>query len=296
MGIGNATGMSVREALFSLAHYPSWGSETPLRPEAFRPPSSYSLPLMGIGNADENHPGDWGGPLSLPLMGIGNPWSSGCRRIPPISHYPSWGSETRGRTPPRQPPLQAHYPSWGSETPVRGESAVTRLPTFSLPLMGIGNRRRGCRSSRRRRRSLPLMGIGNTPMAIGWCLMAIASLPLMGIGNRSESGPHIQPGNLITPHGDRKLGCQLDRNEQPSILITPHGDRKRSWRSCGRQHGGYSLPLMGIGNPNTFCPSTRPPCSLPLMGIGNPYLQKPTRALRSSYAETTLPPCPNAVS
>ena len=142
MGIGN--GQVTRLIGFPrTAHYPSWGSETgadllynPAQPLKLITPhgdrkhlrqtmrhhqdASYSLPLMGIGNA-----------LSPALL-IG---------ASPDSHYPSWGSETISAPP--------WCPKGGDNSlPLMGigntPAGLVRSDTgaVSLPLMGIGNQRR----------------------------------------------------------------------------------------------------------------------------------------------------------
>ena len=106
---------------------------------------------MGIGNWTIRRKAYPGGRrcVSLPLMGIGN-WGislARCiKRLPFVTHYPSWGLETTvgtsGET--SSPPDSTHYPSWGLETvTLRVRYSMPRLLIDSLPLMGIGNARIG---------------------------------------------------------------------------------------------------------------------------------------------------------
>ena len=129
------------------AHYPSWGSETS---EGSMLVAGMPPHLLITPHGDRKHArgtlrrNDHAG--SLPLMGIGNAQCVG-------HQWPPW----RGRG--------THYPSWGSETPAALNVARTPAPEISgssLPLMGIGNRRRRSVASRPTSDvSLPLMGIGN---------------------------------------------------------------------------------------------------------------------------------------
>ena len=140
-----------------------------------------SLPLMGIGNLTQGHHQELGLYNSLPLMGIGNRSASSCSSRRPRTHYPSWGSETPGRSP---------------------TSAGGRC---SLPLMGIGN----LFEPQRRREGLVLItphGDRKPAGVMGRVTgHSLRSLPLMGIGNRERRPAGRPDGNpLITPHGDRK--------------------------------------------------------------------------------------------
>ena len=95
----------------------------------------------------------------------------------------------------------AHYPSWGLGTRGRGVGFVLAADV-SLPLMGIGNRRRyGV---------LALTGMSLITPHGDWEPGAepgkarpIVSLPLMGIGNPVVAdGAVALACRLITPHGD----------------------------------------------------------------------------------------------
>ena len=98
-------------------HYPSWGSGTGVD-SALKRGTDNSLPLMGIGNTPQDATLDnMALFLSLPLMGIGNPTLRSCAAATSRSHYPSWGSGTRRRTPPSTTwRSSSHYPSWGLGT------------------------------------------------------------------------------------------------------------------------------------------------------------------------------------
>ena len=179
MGIGNPVASNAGVSI-SGAHYPSWGSETAVAVVRTEKPFALITP-HGDRKLRESQRRRSVLLDSLPLMGIGNSRTSGTLARAASAHYPSWGSETPGRSarprsssrlitphgdrkpgatrprpPCRTPP---HYPSWGSEThPQRALNAAWRLT--SLPLMGIGNHGtphvHGLRPA-----SLPLMGIGN---------------------------------------------------------------------------------------------------------------------------------------
>ena len=279
------------------AHYPSWGSET------------RSWACRGRRSAGTHYP-SWGSETGVSPPGRCDEY---------ISHYPSWGSETGGWVPGGDRRI-SHYPSWGSETRAdrRRETAKNQLITPH--------------GDRKPPRVFPAMMLSTVPLITphgdrkrvaerhargdGVC----CSLPLMGIGNLFDPDRQVaQLHLLITPHGDRKHAAGAALNFDVPLLITPHGDRKPRIRCLPCRPTTASLPLMGIGNPDSRkLPPETSASSLPLMGIGNscscwrspsehqllitphgdrkPYLQKPTRALRSSYAQTTLPPCPNAVS
>ena len=128
---------------------------------------------------------------------------------------------------------------------------------FSLPLMGIVNQSRSAiaLTSRSSDSSLPLMGIVNSRGMMIPVMSVNRSLPLMGIVN----GQVLPPGgiavgtDLITPHGDRKLGFESNGFRLPPMET--------------------SLPLMGIVNcwVVTSMRDAREsaPASLPLMGIVN---------------------------
>ena len=113
---------------------------------------------------------------SLPLMGIGND-----RSLHP-SHYPSWGSETRGLAEGPAGTRSAHYPSWGSET-----GAVQRELDYlkrSLPLMGIGNAGRSTLFPGSLPAHYPSWGSETNKEIPNLGRYENDSLPLMGIGNR----------------------------------------------------------------------------------------------------------------
>ena len=101
------------------------------------------------------------------------------------------------------------------------------------------------------------------------------SLPLMGIENDAvgTAGPTAEAGDLITPHGDRKLCDEVCRRHRRrhGHLITPHGDRKPpTFRRSSSYRNCLSLPLMGIENASLlFVGAGTAVCSLPLMGIEN---------------------------
>ena len=100
-----------------------------------------------------------------------------------MSHYPSWGSETKSRAAVRTAATATHYPSWGSETASHTNGQAGK--GISLPLMGIGNRNR-----------------------LGFFRSGYQTLITPhGDRKRWSSRPRWQaPSALITPHGDRKLG------------------------------------------------------------------------------------------
>ena len=172
-------------------------------------------------------------PDSLPLMGIGNlQQTTFGARTSHSTHYPSWGSETGGRSaddakshallitphgdrklgrrPTHEYPPSPHYPSWGSETGAEGRRRAPG-PVLITP---HGDRK---------------------PDRDGWRAgVALAgSLPLMGIGNPGHRPGHVRQAlPLITPHGDRK-----HYSADQAVRI--------GWAS------EHSLPLMGIGNAAT---------------------------------------------
>ncbi len=146
--------------------------------------------------------------------------------------------------------------------------------------MGIGNSAAPLSHASSLDHSLPLMGIGNIPFRRG----GRPAIPILITphGDR-ELGQHssacleyiyrlITPHGdreldiltvsrfavatiLITPHGDREPLAVLAINTGRPFLITPHGDRERHLPRGRPYDLGFSLPLMGIGNP------TRPLCS-----------------------------------
>ena len=211
-----------------------------------------------------------------------------------MSHYPSWGSETRSGRARASLPRTAHYPSMGIGT----ASSSRRRPGCSDLITPHGDRK---------------------PQSTGFSVRSTPiSLPLMGIGNFETSGPaQARAQRLITPHGDRKRGVgpvdvdaaglitphgdrkprdrkragrwrpaaprgrshypswgsetpQRDRDgRQPVNLITPHGDRKRS-PALGRiPASAPHYPSWGSETCDSHRLPAATPHSLPLMGIGN---------------------------
>ena len=140
---------------------------------------------------------------------------------------------------------------------------ATFIPSFSLPLMEIGNRQGVLRPRVRDRHRV--------------------SLPLMRIGTHDQAlRPRLLILDLISPHGDRKLPSSMQ-----SVCCTP--SHYPSWgsetlhrrRLVDRGHRIISLPLMGIENTSdTISGSASNRNSLPLMGIGN------TDAMDVRYATT----------
>ena len=156
-------------------HYPSWGSETTYRRGVTRDLDRASLPLMGIGNTDIRKDDGHTASVSLPLMGIGNSRRAASSSAGSTPHYPSWGSETRQGHPPRQGGADLITPH-GDRKP-----AMSRTERGQAQL--------AC--------SLPLMGIGN---------LSGPSPSVNPIGDRKRRTSVL---DLITPHGDRKLGGQV---------------------------------------------------------------------------------------
>ena len=222
----------------------------------------FSLPLMGIGNAARHRPSRLGCVDSLPLMGIGNSrfharsWPCYCQLITPhgdrkpgwerrgtrgcsMTHYPSWGSETRCSGAAPGSATAAHYPSWGSETAGRPHVGIV-VAIDSLPLMGIGNLTVLEVRTLLWGLSLPLMGIGNFQIRPGSRLRPLTHYPSWGSettrlkisasgtdthypswGSETCSPPRPSTGHratLITPHGDRKQASALPGRPTP----TPH--------------------------------------------------------------------------
>ena len=150
-------------------------------------------------------------------------------------------SAGRGRSP-SVPPQQKPEHSSGdaaslSSSPLKGightslPMPATFIPSFSLPLMGIGNRQGVLRPRVRDRHRV--------------------SLPLMRIGTHDQAlRPRLLILDLITPHGDRKPAWRR-RRAMPAPSRPPHYP---SWGSetCTthgtRRATSSSLPLMGIGN------------------------------------------------
>ena len=253
MGIGNFRARSVMTEMTRASHYPSWGSETIVPVGRVRPAMS-SLPLMGIGNLVPARPRIVAHQLITP-HGDRKPADGGQQRdahrdliTPHGDRKPDCGHPT-----PRHR-CASHYPSWGSETQEVPQSDGT-IATFSLPLMGIGNRSqpRPCRLGS----SHLITPHGDRKPDQGAVGRAPAGRLITphGIGNCTEL-PRPAPSEvLITPHGDRKLKLLvMDKvatvTHYPSwgsettmastirwggllILITPHGDRKRAG-SAGR--------------------------------------------------------------
>ena len=137
MGIGNPTARPPSPST-ARAHYPSWGSET-IVIHAPGGDADDSLPLMGIGNNPWSN--RTGNPLiSLPLMGIGNPPPRRSSRAPTPPHYPSWGSETDRLA--GGPGLAVELITPHGDRKRADVCRFARHHSFSLPLMGIGNRHR----------------------------------------------------------------------------------------------------------------------------------------------------------
>ena len=190
-----------------------------------------------------------------------------------------------------------HHPSIKGVGHTSLPMPATFIPSFSLPLMGIGNAR--------------YVDAG------GGDLVDLIT-PHGDRKHELDFDRRLRAEGLITPHGDRKLdrfadlsrvlGRLLithhgDRKRERGDrgprsrpggrhLITPHGDRKRSaWTTCatcsmthypswGSETSGVtfalqvceysSLPLMGIGNAKYMAQIGETiEISLPLMGIGN---------------------------
>ena len=275
MGIGNreeAQGASHRYGLITphgdrerrpwagptappTAHYPSWGSGTPVGGAAER----HRLRLITPHGDRERRGGHrpTAGPVglitphgdreplredleegvdlrSLPLMGIGN-----------RTCLPRWSR-----------PAPAHYPSWGSGT--QPASAEHVLQRELITPHGDREPRSGGHASDSAARSLPLMGIGNprscgTARASGW-----THYPSWGSG--TAAAPDRVSGSLR--------------------LITPHGDRELPVRSRSSTAFWSSLPLMGIGNAGRPAPGTaRASCPhYPSWGSGTSALDGPSAA------------------
>ena len=165
----------------------------------------------------------------------------------PASHYPSWGSETSCWPRSRAASIASHYPSWGSETSRSDDGQSTTYPLItphgdrklslavspsaismnSLPLMGIGNRRR----RRGVNADLDLITPHGDRKLQTWgrrvYLRDLLSLPLMGIGNPSYP-------LILRPRRERSLPLMGIGN---------------FLRKVPRSGSNRSLPLMGIGNP-----------------------------------------------
>ena len=117
MGIGNRLGAVYCAApLHLITPHGDWERRSAASGTAAC--TSFSLPLMGIGNHGLS---DFVGAilsLSLPLMGIGNADGQARRsRKDLLAHYPSWGLgtlEASART--LEANCVAHYPSWGLGT------------------------------------------------------------------------------------------------------------------------------------------------------------------------------------
>ena len=184
-------------------------------------------------------------------MGIGN-WSGTSRGRQPDPLITPHGDREHACSPGLRFFFStAHYPSWGSGT--------RRLPAglrhVLLLITPHGDRER-------------ITAMATIPGAIAF------SLPLMGIGNKNVELLISAISNLITPHGDRE---RMARRPRP-VGSSPHYP---SWgsgttaRRAARAPPGFSLPLMGIGNPivGRTCHDGRFG-SLPLMGIGNTLRQR----------------------
>ena len=188
--------------------------------------------------------------------------------------------------------MTAHYPSWGSgsTTPLEW---VRHLDRSSLPLMGIGIRRRhGCGRSRIVPH-YPSWGSGSPRPAAHRRDGAGAHYPSWGSG--SPARPPPGPGTarrLTTPHGDRDrpgrhrtmgtslpgslplmgIGITWDHasNGDQRWLTTPHGDRDlRRDGARSNRHPALTTP-HGDRDLRASHDSTRRThgFSLPLMGIG----------------------------
>ena len=251
-----------------------------------------SLPLMGIGNSRGARRYGRGTPLITPHGDRKHARVSGRRRVPEALTTPH-GDRKLGAAPATAKVTRVSLPLMGIGNR-RASFNVGGRTWFSLPLMGIGNQLVGLAAAPRSELlitphgdrkpvwgigegrhlmpSLPLMGIGNMLTLRPGFHIRNFSLPLMGIGNKGVISRISRTGEpLITPHGDRKPARLTGRYGRICLLlITPHGDRKpRRLRGLPRGRP-VSLPLMGIGNPDSRrSVSARRLRSLPLMGIGN---------------------------
>ena len=286
---GSGTGVHGQSTRCAQAHYPSWGSGT----RAPRREHPRREPLLITPHGDREPVVMPTTPprlvASLPLMGIGNHGALPRGTWREASHYPSWGSGTRRKSP----------DCWR---------------TFrSLPLMGIGNSCGGARSRRRpflitphgdrehgdevarwmiANVSLPLMGIGNAATIGAATTAATCSLPLMGIGNPATRAPNAV--SLTTHYPSWGSGTGGDPTGAPQVppgLITPHGDREPvrgarsgagfpahypSWGSGTHTSGRRDRRRCGLITPHgdrehaPFLERRGEVVdSLPLMGIGN---------------------------
>ena len=139
-----------------------------------------SLPLMGIGNGVRIGESAARDARSLPLMGIGNDGTQQRERQHFPAHYPSWGLETHlGIGAPGD--IFALITPHGDWKPSAAPS-VNGTPSYSLPLMGIGNAGRGGHHHAARRPHYPSWGL-ETPVRRLFTRALRHSLPLMGIGN-----------------------------------------------------------------------------------------------------------------
>ena len=219
--------------------------------------------------------------------------STPTRTSPRSSHYPSWGSGTRGHPLPVQPVLllitphgdrerhkhavdqrgvsAPHYPSWGSGTtgtdPDGNEWSVT-----SLPLMGIGNRGNVVEPRRGRKRLITPHGDRERGSMRERAPIRSCSLPLMGIGNSTRrsgcragrTAPHYPSWGSGTEPDPRR---RLDALEP---LITPHGDRERLGVVPERAPEIALITPHGDREPpEQKSTETSARISLPLMRIGN---------------------------
>ena len=240
--------------LLRVAHYPSWGSETGVWPTPVEVTVNTSLPLMGIGNLDDQanvaHCGCDGRLLitphgdrkpavartdhvhalpSLPLMGIGNRRDFEHEVAGVMVLITPHGDRKRQRHADRSVRRTSHYPSWGSET--NGFPHLVLRSTFSLPLMGIGNP-----SGQRR-------GAPESPSHYpSWGSETIV---------RPRGAQRVTTWSHYPSWGSETSGTFSNAHEgRNENLITPHGDRKRRTPVVSDAVTlQYSLPLMGIGNP-----------------------------------------------
>ena len=187
------------------------------------PPSSISLPLMGIGNREVE--GKDAGPyVSLPLMGIGNfgPWWLLLLYTPLITPH---GDRERSTRSSRAPTSGPHYPSWGSGTRRR----AGRLGAGRDLITPHGDREPGsrCRRNREKDPHYPSWGSGTSASQPFTHSSDATHYPSWGSGTLAVWDGAPRSGPLITPHGDREHGQPGTVARPEDALITPHGDRER---------------------------------------------------------------------